>query len=62
MASIDDVLSEDRQQLAHRARPGIGAARSGERQGVSESRTLISRKDEDHDRQNAGFEGHLTQF
>ena len=34
------MLLEDRGQLAHRARPGLGACRSGERQSVAESRAL----------------------
>ena len=34
------MLLEDRGQLAHRARPGLGACRSRERQSVAESRTL----------------------
>src|SRR4029453_120905 len=39
-ASIHDVFSKDRRQLAHRARPGLGASRSGERPSVAESQTL----------------------
>ena len=34
------MLLEDRGQLAHRARPSLGACRSRERQSVAESRTL----------------------
>ena len=40
LASVDGVLSEDRRQLANRSRPGLSAYRSGERQGVAESRAL----------------------
>src|SRR5215210_9446774 len=40
LASVDDVLQEDRRQMAYRARAGLGAYRSGERQSVAESRAL----------------------
>ena len=40
LASVDVVLSEDRWQMAHRARPGLSACRSGERQSVAEPRAL----------------------
>src|SRR5262249_40551466 len=42
LASVDRVLSEDRRQLAHRARPGFSACRSAERQSATESRAMNS--------------------
>src|SRR4030095_1217232 len=42
LASVYDVFSKNRRQLAHRARPDLSASRSGERQSVAESQVLTA--------------------